>query len=48
MHVYILWASFNNALVSYDSFRWLAEGKMSVEHRWNGSDRGGDRLAPIA
>lgn len=40
MHVYVLRALFTNALVSYDSFRLLAEGNMSVEHRWNGSDRG--------
>jgi len=39
-HVYILQVVFNNAVVSYNTLRLLAERNMSVEHRWNGSDRG--------
>jgi len=38
--VYILQVLFNIAVVSYDTLRLLAEGNMSVEHRWNGIDRG--------
>jgi len=40
IHVFILQVLFNNAVVSYDTLRQLVEGNMSVEHRWNGSDRG--------
>jgi len=40
IHMYILQVLFNNAVVSYNTLRLLAERNMGVEHRWNGSDRG--------
>jgi len=40
IYMYILRVLLDNAVVSYNTLRLLAERNMGVEHRWNGSDRG--------